>query len=75
MVNSKEIMNKDMKYHIPGYNRTNILLVEGKGAILRDNEGNDYIDCFAGIAVTNVGHAPERLAKAAYDQMLKLNHT
>jgi 4-aminobutyrate aminotransferase len=75
MVNSKEIMNKDMKYHIPGYNRTNILLVEGKGATLRDNEGNDYIDCFAGIAVTNVGHAPERLAKAAYDQMLKLNHT
>lgn len=74
MINSKEIIEKDSKYFIQGYKRTELILVEGKGNILKDIDGKEYIDCFSGIAVTNVGHAPERLAKAAYNQMMKLNH-
>ncbi|MHA2344103.1 MAG: aspartate aminotransferase family protein [Candidatus Hodarchaeales archaeon] len=60
---------------IQGYTRKKVVLTEGKGTILKDIEGKEYIDCFAGISVTNVGHAPERLVHAATEQMSKLIHT
>jgi len=72
---AEEIMNKDKEFYIQGYTRVPIVLTEGKGAILKDIEGNEFIDCFAGIAVTNAGHAHERLAEVATDQMSKLIHT
>ncbi len=72
---SEEIKNKDKEFYIQGYTRVPIVLTEGKGAILKDLEGNEYIDCFAGIAVTNVGHAHERLVNVASEQMSKLIHT
>ena len=59
-LNSKEIMRKDLEFYVQGYNRVPIVLTEGKGAILKDIDGEVYIDCFAGIAVSNVGHAHER---------------
>ena len=74
MASSEDIIEKDNKYILQGYKRTNLVLVEGKGTILKDLSGKEYIDCFSGIAVANVGHAPERLAKIAYEQMMKLNH-
>jgi 4-aminobutyrate aminotransferase len=74
-LNSKEIMKKDKEFYIQGYNRVPIVLTEGKGATLKDIDGNEYIDCFAGIAVSNVGHAHKRLIKKATEQMSKLIHT
>jgi 4-aminobutyrate aminotransferase len=74
-LNSKEIMKKDKEFYVQGYNRVPIVLTEGKGAILKDIDGEEYIDCFAGIAVTNVGHSHERLIKVATEQMSKLIHT
>jgi 4-aminobutyrate aminotransferase len=75
MVNSEEIMKKDQEYYLQGYARVPVVLVKGKGTILKDIDGNEYIDCFAGISVTNVGHAPERFVRAATEQMSKLVHT
>jgi 4-aminobutyrate aminotransferase len=74
-LNSKEIMKKDKEFYVQGYNRVPIVLTEGKGATLKDIDGEVYIDCFAGIAVSNVGHAHKRLVKAATEQMSKLIHT
>ncbi|MHA1829545.1 MAG: aspartate aminotransferase family protein [Candidatus Heimdallarchaeaceae archaeon] len=71
----QEIINKDKDFFVQGYKRVPIVLTEGKGAVLKDIEGKEYIDCFAGIAVSNVGHAHERLVKAATEQMSKLIHT
>jgi 4-aminobutyrate aminotransferase len=68
-------MEKDKEYYIQGYERVPVVFTEGKGTILKDIEGKEYIDCFAGIAVSNVGHAHERLVKAATEQMTKLIHT
>lgn len=76
MINkSKEIMEKDLDYFIQGYTRVPIVLESGCGTLLKDVEGNEYIDCFAGISVSNVGHAPERLMNVATNQMKKLIHT
>ena len=69
-----DIFEKDRKYFIQGIERTKLVIVEGKGAVLKDINGTEFIDCFAGIAVTNVGHAPERLGKVATEQFKKLIH-
>jgi 4-aminobutyrate aminotransferase len=75
MVNFEEIKLKDEKYYLQGYTRVPVVLVEGQGTVLKDINGKEYIDCFAGISVTNTGHAPERLVRAATEQMSKLVHT
>ncbi len=51
-----------------------ITVVEGKGAILKDAEGREYIDSFAGISVVNSGHCNPAVIEAARRQMEKLIH-
>ncbi len=51
-----------------------ITLVEGRGAILKDSEGREYIDAFAGISVVNAGHCNPIVIEAAKRQMDKLIH-
>ncbi|MFC4360328.1 aspartate aminotransferase family protein [Halobium salinum] len=48
---------------------------EGKGATVRDVDGNTYIDMFAGIGVLNVGHANPYVLDAVHKQADKLVHT
>jgi len=74
-MNNKEIMALDKDYVMNTYGRQPIALKEGKGAIVWDVEGKSYIDCVAGIAVNNLGHAHPRLAKAICQQAQKLIHT
>ena len=47
----------------------------GKGATVRDVDGNTYVDMFAGIGVLNVGHANPYVLDAVHEQMDKLVHT
>ena len=46
----------------------------GDGALLFDADGTEYIDCFAGIAVTNAGHGNAKIVEAAKTQADKLVH-
>ncbi|AUV80343.1 aspartate aminotransferase family protein [Salinigranum rubrum] len=48
---------------------------EGKGATVRDADGNTFIDMFAGIGVLNVGHANPYVMEAVHEQADKLVHT
>lgn len=48
---------------------------EGKGATVRDADGNTFIDMFAGIGVLNVGHANPYVLEAVHEQADKLVHT
>lgn len=54
---------------------TSNYIVQGKGAILVDVEGNEFIDFAGGIAVMNVGHSHPKVVKAIKDQAEKLTHT
>ncbi|MGZ7159229.1 MAG: acetylornithine/succinylornithine family transaminase [Methanobacterium sp.] len=74
-MNTEEIMELDKKYVMPTYARQPIALKEGKGALVKDFEGNTYIDCFAGIAVNNVGHTHPKVVEAICNQAKKLIHT
>ncbi len=48
---------------------------EGRGATVRDVDGNVYLDFFAGIGVLNVGHANPYVVEAAKEQTGKLVHS
>ncbi len=51
-----------------------LTLVEGEGTRLRDAEGNEYLDAFAGIATNTVGYGDTEVAQAVADQAKKLIH-
>jgi 4-aminobutyrate aminotransferase-like enzyme len=54
--------------------RVPVVFVEGKGATLISAHGEEYLDLFSGIAVTNAGHCHPRLVKAGTDQLKKVWH-
>lgn len=51
-----------------------VVAERGDGAYLYDADGTEYIDCFAGISVTNAGHHNEQVLAAAMEQAQKLVH-
>ena len=48
-------------------------LVEGNGAILKDDEGNEYIDFFAQHAAMSHGYSHPEVVDALIEQVEKLN--
>lgn len=54
---------------------TGSYISHGKGALLVDVEGNEYLDFGGGIAVMNVGHSHPKVVKAIQDQAEKFTHT
>jgi adenosylmethionine-8-amino-7-oxononanoate aminotransferase len=58
--------------HHPSAHQKPKIWVEGKGAIVKDAEGREYIDGLAGLWNVNVGHGRRELAQAAFDQMSAL---
>lgn len=72
---TQDLKQMDLDYTLHTYARNYTHFVRGKGARLFDNEGKDYIDFGAGIAVCSVGHGNERLANAICQQAKELIHT
>lgn len=52
-----------------------IAFEEGRGATLRDVDGNIYLDFFAGVGVVNVGHSNPYVVEGANDQLATLTQT
>ncbi len=74
-MNTEDIIALDKEYVMQTYGRQPLALKEGKGAVVWDVEGRPYIDCVAGIAVNNVGHAHPNVAEAISKQAHELIHT
>jgi 4-aminobutyrate aminotransferase len=51
-----------------------IVVDKASGAMVTDENGREYIDCFAGISVVNAGHNNPEVIAAAKAQMDKLVH-
>ncbi len=51
-----------------------IAFAEGRGATMRDADGNTFIDFFAGAGILNVGHGNPAVAAAATEQQERLVH-
>jgi 4-aminobutyrate aminotransferase len=51
-----------------------IIVERAAGCEITGQDGNSYLDCFSGIAVTNAGHGHPKVVAAAKAQMDKLVH-
>ena len=69
------IMERDQKYIANTYARFPLVLTEGKGVRVKDENGKEYIDLGSGIAVNTFGYADEYWARAVSEQLTKLQHT
>jgi len=56
------------------YGRQPLVLVKGEGCRVWDDQGREYLDCVAGLAVVNLGHAHPDVAAAAAAQLTQLVH-
>jgi 4-aminobutyrate aminotransferase/(S)-3-amino-2-methylpropionate transaminase len=54
---------------------TGCYIDKGRGALLYDVEGREYVDFAGGIAVMNVGHSHPKVVAAIKDQAEKFTHT
>ncbi len=62
----------EQTYAFEVFPKRDLTIVRGEGAALFDDQGNQYIDCTAGVGVANIGHANPVLAKAISDQAATL---
>ena len=68
------VIEKDAKYVMQTYGRQPLVLSKGKGSLVYDVHGKEYIDCVAGIAVNNVGHCHPKVVQAIREQAGELMH-
>lgn len=69
------ITSNDKQFVANTYARFPIELVSGKGAILKDSNGKEYIDLGSGIAVNIFGVTDDEWQKAVTHQLSVLPHT
>jgi acetylornithine/N-succinyldiaminopimelate aminotransferase len=70
-----DIFEKDKRYLAGCYTRQPMALVKGRGATVWDAKGQEYIDCFSGLAVLNTGHCHPRVVEAIRRQASEIMHT
>ncbi|SEN63628.1 acetylornithine aminotransferase [Paenibacillus sophorae] len=63
-----------LEHVFPSYARYDISLVKGKGSWVWDDKGNKYLDFTCGLAVTSLGHAPEKVGERLKAQIDTLWH-
>ena len=68
------IIEKDKEYVAGTYNRFPVEIVSGKGSVVKDVNGKEYIDMGSGIGVTSFGIADEQWQDAVKEQIGKVQH-
>ncbi len=69
------IKETDKQYIANTYARFPLSLVEGKGSLVWDDGGKQYIDMSGGIAVNTFGFSDESWVSAVTEQLTRLQHT
>lgn len=73
-MDKKTVIEETEKYYLPVFGRYQMVMDHGQGCRVWDNEGNEYVDAFAGIAVNSLGYNHPVLVKAIADQAAKVMH-
>ena len=73
-MDSQTLMQQEQNHICRTYNRYNLAIARGNGCYLWDQEGRQYLDFVAGIAVCNLGHCPTEIAQVMYAQAQQLVH-
>ena len=70
-----DFMSLDETYVMHTYGRLPVELVSGKGAVLVDSTGKEYLDFLAGIGAASLGHCHPAVARALHEQIDKVWQT
>ena len=70
----EEAKKLDDHFVMHTFARKPVLLVEGSGMEVKDDEGKTYLDFIAGIGVDSLGHCHPAVVRAIQDQAAKLIH-
>ncbi|UHH26801.1 aspartate aminotransferase family protein [Halobacterium noricense] len=62
------------QYLMPIWKSLNVPIKRAEGCTVEDFDGNEYLDVFSGISVTNAGHRNEAVVEAAKDQLDEFIH-
>jgi 4-aminobutyrate aminotransferase len=73
--NARRILDGDARYISPSYTRSYPMVAKrGRGVIVEDVDGNEFLDFSAGIAVTSTGHCHPEVVSAIQKQAAELIH-
>ena len=73
--NALRILEADQRYISPSYTRSYPMVAKrGRGVIVEDVDGNEFLDFSAGIAVTSTGHCHPEVVAAIQAQAGELIH-
>lgn len=70
-----DVFSTDKEFVANTYARFPLDIVSGKGSLVTDSDGNEYIDLGSGIAVNTFGVADDEWIKAVTAQLGKFQHT
>ncbi|HEX6547323.1 MAG TPA: acetylornithine transaminase [Candidatus Dormibacteraeota bacterium] len=73
--NTDTIQDLEHRYLMGTFKRLPVVLTEGKGCVVKDDQGREYLDLVGGIAVNLLGHAHPAVAEAVGRQAQRLIHT
>jgi LysW-gamma-L-lysine/LysW-L-ornithine aminotransferase len=71
-VNEKEIMDIETRYMANVFSKRPVVLTRGKGALLWDIKGKEYIDCSSSYGVAALGHCHPKVVAAVKAQAEQL---
>ncbi len=74
MIPESELVSAGKDFLYPNYRQPPFVFVRGQGSVLFDAAGKRYLDLYAGIAVSTLGHAHPKLTAAIAEQAGKLLH-
>lgn len=69
-----DFISREKQAYSQVFNRLPVCITRGKGGLLYDSQGREYLDMFGGIAVCSVGHCHPRVTDAITRQAGKLVH-
>src|SRR5256714_9825886 len=73
--NAQRILEGDAKYISPSYTRSYPLVAKrGRGVVIEDVDGNEFLEFSAGIAVVSTGHCHPEVVAAIQKQAGELIH-
>jgi acetylornithine/LysW-gamma-L-lysine aminotransferase len=71
-LNGKKIIDTEKKIMAQTFSKRDRIITRGKGALVWDINGNEYIDCTGSYGVAVVGHCHPKVVEAVKNQVEKL---
>ncbi len=73
-IRNDDVVSRYDDYVMPIWKSLNVPIKQASNCVVEDYDGNEYLDVFSGISVTNVGHNNDAVVDAAKAQLDEFVH-